>query len=117
MREITNDAGLVACCGLYCGACRSYLKEKCEGCMKNEKASWCKVRSCCINKGISSCASCDEFSDALGCKKFNNFVSKIFSLVLGSDRQACINQIKELGVEGHAEKMSGLKLQSLKKKR
>ena len=30
----------IAFCGLYCGACRQYLKEKCPGCRKNEKAKY-----------------------------------------------------------------------------
>jgi hypothetical protein len=28
MKEIVADSKLVAYCGLYCGACKSYLKEK-----------------------------------------------------------------------------------------
>jgi len=46
---------------------------------------------------------------------FNNFISRIFAFIFGSDRAACIGQIKEIGIHGHAEKMSELKLQSLKR--
>ena len=44
-KEIITDKNLVAYCGLYCGACRSYLKRKCQACKDNEKASWCKVKN------------------------------------------------------------------------
>mgnify|MGYP001174253203 CR=1 FL=1 len=45
---------LVAYCGLYCGQCTKYLKGKCPGCKENEKASWCKTRSCCIENDFAS---------------------------------------------------------------
>jgi hypothetical protein len=35
MKAIVADAGLVAYCGLYCGACKAYLKEKYPGCHGN----------------------------------------------------------------------------------
>lgn len=115
MREIIPDSKLVAYCGLYCGACKRYLQEKCKGCHENIKASWCKVRSCCMNNQYSSCAECKEFPDLRDCKMFNNFISRAFALIFRSDRAACINQIKEIGIQGHAEKMAELKLQSLKR--
>jgi hypothetical protein len=115
VKDIKEDAGLVAFCGLYCGACGSFLKERCMGCAKNEKASWCKIRICCKDKGISSCAECSDFADVSDCKKFNNFMSKIFGLIFRSDRKACIEQIKKTGRDGHAKKMAGLRRQSLKK--
>jgi hypothetical protein len=46
---------------------------------------------------------------------FNNFISKAFAFIFRSNRAACINQIKEIGIQGHSEKMSELKLQSLKR--
>ena len=52
MKEIISDPKLVAFCGLYCGACKAYLKERCPGCHDNEKATWCKVRTCCLENGI-----------------------------------------------------------------
>ncbi len=29
MKEIVQNTDLIAYCGLYCGACKSYLMEKC----------------------------------------------------------------------------------------
>jgi hypothetical protein len=103
---IVADQELVAYCGLYCGACGSYLKNKCLGCHENEKASWCKVRQCCQEAKLSSCADCKTFSDPRDCKKYNNFISKAIGIVLRSDRRACIMQIKEKGLQKHAEDMA-----------
>lgn len=115
MREITADKSLVAFCGLYCGACGSYLKERCPGCAANNKASWCGIRKCCKGKGILSCAECTDFADAMDCRKFNNLMSKLFGLVFRSDRGACIRQIKESGLEGHARKMASAKVQTIRR--
>ena len=37
---------------------------------------------------------------------FNNFISRVFALVMRSDRAGCIDQIKQLGLEGHAVAMA-----------
>ena len=115
MQEIISDSNMVAYCGLYCGACKSYLSDKCPGCHDNQKATWCKVRSCCSDNGYASCAECKEFTIPNDCKIFNNFISKIFGFIFRSDRSACIDQIKTLGIDGHADKMTELKRQSLRK--
>lgn len=115
MKAVTSDPALVAYCGLYCGACKRYLNDKCPGCCDNHKASWCKVRSCCIQHEYASCADCETFSDPTECKHFNNFIAKMFALVFRSNRAACIQQIRDVGIQGHADKMSRLGLQSLKR--
>jgi len=115
MPEIQVNAELVAYCGIYCGACKSYLNGKCVGCHENSRAGWSKVRSCCMEKRIKSCADCGEFPDPRACKKFNNFISKLFGLILKSDRAACIAQIKQLGLDGHAKVMSAMKTQTIKR--
>ena len=106
MKEIISDHQLVAYCGLYCGACKKYLQEKCEGCHENEKATWCKIRSCCIKNKYTSCAECKEFPNPNDCKFFNNFMSKVFGFIFKSNRAACIKQIKEIGVQAHADNMA-----------
>lgn len=115
MKDIVSDPNLVAYCGLYCGACMAYQKERCPGCHENAKASWCKVRSCCRDGGLSSCAECGEFSEPKDCKKFNNLISKIFGLIFRSDRAASIRQIREIGIEGHADDMAGKRRHTIKK--
>ena len=114
MKTIANNTNLVAYCGLYCGACGQYLREKCPGCMENTRAGWCNIRLCCREKGYASCAECTDFKDVHACKKFNNIVSKIFAVVFRSNRKACIEQIRSKGLSAHAEIMSQeLKRQSL----
>jgi hypothetical protein len=115
MREIVSNPDLVAYCGLYCGACRAYLKERCPGCHDNKKATWCKVRLCCIENGYSSCADCKEFTDPMDCKTFNNFMSKLFGFIFRSDRAACIAQIQKMGLQAHADNMADLKCHSIKR--
>jgi len=115
MRNIETSTELVAYCGLYCGACKSYLTERCPGCHKNEKATWCAIRNCCMEKGRSSCVQCTEFPNPRDCKKFNNLVSKFFAVILRSNRAACIEQIRRLGLEGHAQAMAASRSQTIKR--
>jgi hypothetical protein len=104
--EITADESLVAFCGLYCGACGRYLKGKCPGCSKNEKASWCGIRTCCKESAKKSCADCKEFSDVMACKKFNNFIGRIFGFVFNSNRKTCIDEIRKNGYKGFSKQMA-----------
>lgn len=115
MREVVAAPELVASCGLYCGACKSYLNERCDGCAKNEKATWCRVRSCCLERGWSSCAECPDYADPRQCTKFNNFMSKLFGLIFRSDRAACVAQIRRLGLDGHAQAMAEQRLQTIRR--
>ncbi len=115
MKNIVSDSSLVAHCGLYCGACPRYLKEKCLGCHENHKATWCAVRSCCEEHAYASCADCEQFSDPNECKKFNNLVARLFALLFRSNRSACIEQIRALGIQGHADDMSKHQRQTIKR--
>ena len=110
-----ENSGNVAYCGLYCGACKAFVKGRCPGCHDNEKAAWCKVRSCCVEKNIATCADCDEFENVKDCKKYNNFISKVFGFIFRSDRAACINRIKEIGIEDFAAEMDTKKTVTIKR--
>jgi len=114
-KAIVSDQALVAYCGLYCGACRRYLSDKCPGCRENQKATWCKLRTCGIENGYASCAECTAFSDPKECRKFNNFMSTLFGFIFRSDRAACIRQIRELGIQAHADRMSALGQHTIKR--
>lgn len=116
MAEIVKDKKFVAFCGLYCGACKRFIDKKCPGCRDNIKAAWCKVRTCCMGKNYQSCADCQEFAKASDCKKFNNIFSKFFALVFGSDRQACVDRIKETGYDSFAQEMAEKGSHTIKKK-
>ncbi len=39
------------------------------------------------------------------CRKFNNFMGKLFGLVFRSDRRGCIERIREVGEKAFAEEM------------
>ncbi len=115
MKEIVADQALVARCGLYCGACKSYLKGSCPGCAENVKASWCKVRSCCNERGYASCADCADHANPKDCKLFDNVFAKVIGFVLRSDRAACVAQIRALGLQGHAEDMASKRRQTIRR--
>ena len=117
MPEIVADTASIAFCGLYCGACRKYLQQRCPGCQANEKAGWCKIRLCCREKNIAGCADCTEYTDVRLCKKFNNFMARLFGLVFRSDRAACIDLIKKSGYEAYAREMSAKERMSIKRQK
>jgi hypothetical protein len=109
------DKNLVARCGLYCGSCSRYIKKKCSGCKENAKLTWCKIRKCCTEKEISTCAHCDEHQEVNNCGKFNNFISKIISFIFRTDRSSSLKKIKEEGREKYANEMEESKKMALKK--
>ncbi|HLP71330.1 MAG TPA: DUF3795 domain-containing protein [Bacteroidales bacterium] len=115
LKEIKVDNDLIAYCGLYCSSCGSYLKGKCPGCRENMKASWCRIRECCIENNYKSCADCDK-DELADCKKYNNFFSKVIGLILNSDRSACIRRIKEIGYDAFAMEMAENRWQTIKRK-
>ncbi len=113
MKNILADKGLIAACGLYCGACRKYLSDKCPGCQDNAKAAWCKIRSCARGKCFCSCAECPR--DVTGCRTYSNLIGRIFAFLFRSDRPACIRYIREHGEQAFAEEMARRKCQTIKR--
>ena len=113
-KTITASTEYIAACGLYCGACRKYLNGKCPGCKQNEKATWCKIRQCCIEKEIHSCADCTM--NVKDCKIHNNVIGKVFAFLFNSDRAACISHIKINGYKTFAEEMTKRKAQTMRKR-
>lgn len=114
MKQIVADSSLVAHCGLYCGACGAYRKGRCPGCHENVKATWCKVRACCIEHAHTTCAECAAYPDPNDCKLFNNVVARLFGFVFRSDRRACIALIRAKGIEEHARAMAVSGRQSIR---
>ena len=115
MKEIVSDPSLVGYCGLYCGACRAYLSGRCPACHDNEKAKWCKIRSCCLVNEYASCADCADFTDPNDCKKFDNLFSRFFGLVFNSNRKACVDLAREKGLRPYAAYMAEKKLVTIRK--
>ncbi len=106
MKDITANQDLVACCGLYCGACRSYLKGRCPGCRENVKASWCPQKKCCATRRHATCADCAQFADVADCKHFNSLIARALGLLFNSNRPAGVRKIRELGATGFAAFMA-----------
>ncbi|HSP35725.1 MAG TPA: DUF3795 domain-containing protein [Thermoanaerobaculia bacterium] len=111
--EQVNPSALIAFCGLNCAECGRYKSGHCVGCHSSAKATWCGVRTCCIEHDYSSCAQCGEFSDPMECDRFNNFFSKLFGVVFNSDRGACIDEIRKRGLDGYAKAMADQKLRTI----
>jgi hypothetical protein len=99
---IVVDTKFIAACGLYCPSCGKFKSEKCPGCAANEKASWCKIRSCCLEKEIANCSDCEEYQNPMDCVKYNNFMAKVFGYIYKSDRSKCIAHIREKGPKEYA---------------
>ena len=105
-KEIRKDIGLIAACGIYCGSCGKFRKGKCPGCKDNNKANWCKIRTCCLGKEINNCSFCEEFPDPKACGKYNNFVARAIEFVFITDRLLCIEKLKAEGNEKFVQIMS-----------
>jgi hypothetical protein len=114
METIKNDPKLVAYCGLYCGACKKYTLNRCPGCHDNIRATWCGVRQCCIDNSYSSCADC-TIMPLEKCKKYNNVISKIVGFIFKSNRAACIERIKHIGLVSFASEMADKKMPTIKR--
>jgi hypothetical protein len=117
MKNNKQNENLIAFCGLYCKNCSKYSKGSCPGCEKNEKASWCAIRSCCIEKNILSCAECTDFQHLSECKKYNNVFSKVIQFVTRTDREQCIQIIRKNGREAFMLQMDVLGKMSLPKQK
>ena len=96
---------------------KEYKKNKCKGCAKNEKATWCKIRACCIEKEISTCAECKDFHDVKQCSKYNNVFARMIEFVSRTDRSLSIEMIKNDGLELFAEHMNLVGKMSLQKEK
>ena len=94
----------IAPCGLFCTNCRAFKKGKCKGCQLEPFNKRCGVRRCCVDKGIETCAACDELAaprDYRECKKLHNFIAKIFALFFGSNRPAALALLRDSGEEAY----------------
>lgn len=116
--EQTNT-NLVSYCGFYCGACPSFIKEKCKGCKGDHPKcavgyKGCKVRACCIENEYSSCANCKKYDTVKECKIYNPFMIRIGQFITQTNRRKGIEMIKEKGEPEFAEYMIGKKWVTIK---
>ncbi|MBK8806234.1 MAG: DUF3795 domain-containing protein [Bacteroidales bacterium] len=104
----------ISACGLYCGSCPKFKKQKCPGCAQNTKATWCKTRSCVMKNNFKSCADC-SISNLRECKINNNFVAKAFGFVFNTDRIGGLELIRKIGYDAFAKQMHETQRVSIKR--
>jgi len=66
-----------------------------------------------MENGYASCAECKATPEPRDCRKYNNLIARLFGLIFRSDRRACILQIRDKGLEGHAQAMAARQRPSL----
>jgi len=73
MSELKYYKGRIPACGVYCGGCPNFQRERrpCPGAEINfSRCDKCKTfHLCCKERGITHCYECGEFP----CKKFKSF--------------------------------------------
>ena len=97
-----DNAELIAPCGLNCGICRAYLRErnKCPGCRggtenKTDNHLNCKITNCSmIKEGLEFCYQCDLYP----CDKFKH-LEKRYRTKYGIFLKENFENIKILGLE------------------
>jgi len=102
----------IAACGLFCTNCGKFKSGKCQGCQIAPGFQRCSIRRCCIEKGITTCADCDEFPAPRSyreCRKINNFIAKVFALIFQSNRPAALAILRGEGKMAylHVKRESG----------
>ena len=55
------DSNLLGKCGFYCGACPTYIKGNCKGCMAEHSDGDCFTRDCVVKKELDTCGQCNNF--------------------------------------------------------
>jgi hypothetical protein len=70
----------IGCCGAYCGTCKVFKNNLCQGCKlgyagggRDISKARCKLKICCMTKQCSSCADCDEYGS---CDMIRGFFNK-----------------------------------------
>jgi len=111
----------ISYCGFYCGACPKFTKGQCLSCKGDDPKcaigyKSCKVRPCCIEKGIESCADCDEYDSVKDCKKYNPLMIRFGQFITQTNRRKGIEMIKEKGDQEFLKFMSEKKWVTYKNK-
>ncbi len=105
------DYSKISYCGFYCGACPKFIKDKCFSCKGDDPKcavgyKACNVRPCCLEKGIQSCADCDEYDSVKDCKKYNPLMIRFGQFITQTNRRKGIEMIKEKGEQEFLKFMS-----------
>ena len=112
MNQTSTHAGLVSYCGFYCGACKKYAAGECLGCKGNSPKcavgyKACKVRSCNLENGYSTCADCEKYNSVKDCAVYNPFMIRFGQWITRTSRQKGIELIKEKGEAAFVKFMVG----------
>ncbi len=102
----------VAACGLFCSNCGKFKRGRCKGCQIEPGFKRCAVRLCCIEKGATTCADCNEFEaprDYHECGKLNSVIARIFSFIFGTNRFAALTVLRDRGKEAYLASKEGTK--------
>ncbi len=100
--ESVHATSLIAACGMNCGICMAYLrdKNKCQGCRSFDKREpvsivRCKIKNCAvIQKGeVTFCFECDSFP----CKNVKH-MDKRYRTKYGMSTIENLENIKRLGI-------------------
>ena len=103
MPENTGEF-VLAQCGLVCSNCGMFVKGRCQGC-HSEKPMMrnCKVKKCCLDRQLSTCAECDEFVNLRECRKLHNWISRIFGFIFRTNRIGNLYRIRDVGADRFRE--------------
>ena len=59
----------LGCCGAYCRTCKPFRGGHCVGCKtgyttggRDLSRAKCRIKLCCIGKGLASCADCPDYA-------------------------------------------------------
>lgn len=70
----------IGCCGAFCGTCKVRKENACIGCKvgygtgeRDLTKAKCKMKTCCISKGHTTCADCKTLNE---CSVINEFYNK-----------------------------------------
>lgn len=95
MNIIKQYRGRIPACGVFCGGCPTYTREKnpCAGAeINSQRCKKCKTfHLCCQDKGLTHCHECDIFP----CSKFKSFAKRW--LKYGQNFIDNQNLLKEVG--------------------
>lgn len=70
----------IGCCGAVCKTCPPYRNKACRGCKtgyengeRDITKARCRIKVCCIGKGIATCGDCSEYET---CDRIREWQSK-----------------------------------------
>lgn len=69
----------LGCCGAYCKTCKVIAAKVCKGCKadyneggRDLKKAKCKIKVCCMTKGMKSCADCADYDECSVIQEFHH---------------------------------------------